>query len=57
MKLDSYRYTVSRFDTETFVVVDRATNREICVCSDYDDYEDAEKRAEQITNALNLLCR
>jgi len=57
MKPDKCRYVVSRFDIETFVVIDREANREICICGDYDDYEDAEMRAEKIADALNILSR
>lgn len=47
------RYVVSQFDGSTFVVIDLQEQREICVCSDYDDYADAENRAQNIANLLN----
>lgn len=55
MKLAYTRYTVSQFDAETFVVVDSKENREICICSNYDDKEDAKLRAQAIADALNIL--
>lgn len=36
------RYVVSQFDSNTFVVINEQEQREICVCSNYEDYEDAE---------------
>ena len=47
------RYIVSQFDEGTFIVIDQTEQREICVCSDYDDREDAEERAEKIAKLLN----
>jgi hypothetical protein len=47
------RYIVSRFDESTFVVVDQNEQREICVCSNYDEWEDAEERAKSIAELLN----
>jgi hypothetical protein len=47
------RYIVTEFDGSTFVVYDQIEKREICVCSDYDDYGDADERAEKITKLLN----
>jgi hypothetical protein len=32
---------------------DNLQNREICVCSDYDDIEDAKERALEIARLLN----
>lgn len=46
-------YVISQFDTETFQVIDKFANREICVCGNYLASPDAEKRARQIANALN----
>jgi len=40
------RYVVSQFDGSAFVVIDQTEKREICVCSNYDDWEDAKERAE-----------
>ncbi len=48
------RYIVSQFDRSTFVVIDQTEKREICVCSEFDEQEDARKRAENIANLLNL---
>jgi hypothetical protein len=47
------RYIVSQFDGSTFVVIDQTETREVCVCSNYDDWEDAEERAEKIAKLLN----
>jgi len=47
------RYIVSQFDESTFIVIDRTEQREICVCSDHDDREDAEERAGKIAKLLN----
>lgn len=47
------RYTFYQFDVSTFVVIDQIEKREICVCSDYDDWEDAEERASNIVHLLN----
>jgi hypothetical protein len=48
------RYIVNQFDRDTFVFVDQNERREICVCSNYDDREDAEDRAKKIVNLLNV---
>jgi hypothetical protein len=34
-------------------VVDLYEQREICVCAEYDDWEDARERAEKIVALLN----
>ena len=47
------RYVVSKFDGQTFLVVDQIEKREICICQNYDDFEDAENRAKKIVKALN----
>jgi hypothetical protein len=47
------RYTVSQFDRNTFLVLDEEEQREICVCSNYDDWEDSEERAKRIVKLLN----
>ncbi len=47
------RYIVSQFDGSTFVVVDQVEQREMCICSNYDDWTDAQERAEKITTLLN----
>jgi ribosomal protein L14E/L6E/L27E len=48
------RYIVGKFDDSTFVVIDEVEQREICVCSNYDDCEDAEERAKKIVGLLNV---
>lgn len=47
------RYTVSQVDKGTFQVIDQIEQREICVCSNYEDWEDAEERAKKIAELLN----
>ena len=47
------RYIVSQFDESTFMVIDQKEQREICICSNYDDWEDAEERAKKIVSLLN----
>jgi hypothetical protein len=47
------RYYISQFDGDTYQIVDSIENREICVCSNYDDWEDAEEQAKKIVALLN----
>lgn len=47
------RYVVKQFDGSTFVVIDQTNKREICVCSDYENWDDARERAEKIAILLN----
>ncbi len=47
------RYTVSQFDGDTFVVIDQIEQREICICTNYDDWEDGRQRALTIASLLN----
>lgn len=47
------KYTTYQFDVHTFVVIDQHEQREMCVCQDYDGYEDAELRAREIAASLN----
>lgn len=47
------RYIISQFDSDTFLVIDRYENREVCVCGNYVNGMDAEIRARQIIAALN----
>lgn len=47
------KYVVSQFDGSTFVVIDQTEQREVCVCSNDEDWDDARERAERITNLLN----
>ncbi|MEP7137717.1 MAG: hypothetical protein ABI904_22555 [Chloroflexota bacterium] len=47
------RFFVSQFDKDTFVVIDKNEQREVCVCSNYDDWTDAKKRANSIAKLLN----
>jgi len=47
------RFFISQFDKDTFVVIDRNEQREVCVCSNYDDWKDAKERAKIIAKLLN----
>ena len=47
------RYVVSQFDGSTLVGIDQTEKREVCVCSDYEDWDDARERAEKIAKLLN----
>lgn len=47
------RYYISQFDDDTYQIIDSVENREVCVCSNYDDWEDARERAKNITKLLN----
>jgi hypothetical protein len=47
------RYYVSQFDSGTYQVIDTVEKREVCVCSNYDEWEDAEERARRIVLLLN----
>lgn len=55
------RYIVSQFDVATFQVIDCCEKREICICVNYDNFEDARERAEKIAALLNqnltVLCK
>jgi hypothetical protein len=48
------RYVVTRFDGRTFQVIDLHEDREVCVCSDYDERSDSRERAQRIAYLLNL---
>lgn len=50
---DNERFYVSQFDSETYQIIDSGENREICVCSNYDEWEDAEETAKNIAKLLN----
>jgi len=50
------RFSVDQFDGDTFIVVDRADRREICICGDYQGGMDARRRAVVIAALLNLPC-
>lgn len=52
-RFDKQRYYISQFDGDTYQIVDSIENREICVCANYDDWEDAEYRANKIVALLN----
>jgi hypothetical protein len=47
------RYVVHQFDGSTFVVIDQTEKREVCICSEHDEREDAKERAEKIAVLLN----
>jgi hypothetical protein len=48
------RYIINMFDQSTFQVIDQTEKREICVCCNYDNWEDAEERAKKIASLLNI---
>lgn len=47
------RYQVSQFDSNTYIVLDTDANREICICGNYQRWNEAEERAQQIATLLN----
>jgi len=47
------RYVINQFDSDTFIVFDEREKREICICSNYGEWRDAEKRAREIVVLLN----
>jgi hypothetical protein len=47
------KYVVNQIDGSTYQVVDLQYEREICVCSEFDETEDAKKRADLIALLLN----
>ncbi len=47
------RYVVSKFDENTFVIIDVKEKREICICGNYDEIFNAEDRAQRIALLLN----
>ena len=46
-------FSTHQVDTNTFIVANATQGREICVCSNYDECEDASLRAETIAWLLN----
>lgn len=52
-RTDQERYYISQFDGDTYQIIDTVENREVCVCSNYDDWEDAQERAKNIVKLLN----
>jgi hypothetical protein len=54
LEAENPRYYVHALDGKTFVVADDVEKREICVCEDYDDWEDALDRAQKIASFLNV---
>jgi hypothetical protein len=52
-RTDNKRYYISQFNGDTYQIIDSVENREVCVCSNYDDWEDAEERARKIAALLN----
>lgn len=47
------RYIVSQFDRSTFIVINQTEKREVCICSEHDEREDAREQAEKIAVLLN----
>jgi hypothetical protein len=52
-RTDTERYYISQFDSDTYQIIDSVENREVCLCSNYDEWEDAEERAKSIAKLLN----
>lgn len=52
-RTDTERYYISQFDGDTYQIIDSVENREVCVCSNYDEWENAEERAKNIAKLLN----
>ncbi len=48
------RFGVSKFDHQTYVVVDRFLNKELCVCNAYEGGRDFKSRAKLIAHSLNF---
>lgn len=47
---------VSQFDFETYVVIDRATRAEVCICNEFEEsVNPARQRAEAIAFCLNYI--
>lgn len=40
-------YTATQFDQSTFIVINQVEKREICVCSNYDEWDDSRSCAEK----------
>lgn len=51
-RTENNRYYISQFDSDTYQIVDSVENREVCVCSNYDNWDDAEERAKKIGEYL-----
>jgi 3-dehydroquinate synthase class II len=47
------KYQVVKFDNNTFQVIDVLNRREVCVCANFADLDDAEARANMTAQALN----
>jgi hypothetical protein len=47
------RFVVNQVDGKTYIVVDQQEQREICVCENYEGWEDAKERAAEIALLLN----
>jgi hypothetical protein len=52
-RTEKARYYISQFDGNTYQIVDSIENREICVCSNYDEWDDGLERAKNILKLLN----
>ena len=46
------RFVVNQFDGNTYVVLDQEEQREICVCGNYEGWDDEKDRAEKIASLL-----
>ena len=47
------RIDIYKVDEQTFVVFDTVEKSEICVCSNYDNWEEADQRAKNLARLLN----
>jgi hypothetical protein len=36
-RTDTERYYISQFDSDTYQIIDSVENREVCLCSNYDE--------------------
>lgn len=52
-RTDKERYYIAQFDGCTYQIIDSVENREICVCTNYDNWGDARERADKIVKLLN----
>ena len=47
------RFGIYKYDMSTYIVVDRELNRELCICTSYEEGSDFKSRAKTIASALN----
>jgi hypothetical protein len=49
------RFAVEEFDKNTYQIIDRFGNFELCRCNNFEGHENAKHRAKTIAASLNLL--